>query len=110
MKVLFSSPNNIFNRLVWRLLPDCKKIVGLASASLDRDLSLSERIKLKLHMATCAACLRFFEQSEFLRKAMGEYYDRCTIDEGEAAFSGDARERLKTAVTRAASNTRNGPT
>lgn len=110
MKVLFSSPNNVFNRLVWRLLPDCKKIVFLASASLDRDLSLSERIKLKLHMLTCAACLRFFDQSRFLRKAMAEYYDRCSIDEKETAFSGDARARLNAAVTQASSSTQNGQT
>lgn len=109
MKVLFSSPNNLFNRLVWRLLPDCKKIVSLASASLDRNLSVSERIKLKLHMLTCAACLRFFEQSKFLRTAMGEYYDRCTVNDNEAEFGSDARERLKAAVTRASSGTSNGP-
>lgn len=109
MKVIFSSPNNIFNRLVWRFLPDCKKIVSLASASLDRNLSLSERIKLKLHMVTCAACLRFFEQSKFLRRAMGEYYDRCMVDEIEADFSSDARDRLKRAVSTATSGVSNDP-
>jgi hypothetical protein len=98
MKVLFKSPNNPFNRLIWRLLPDCKKIVGLASQSMDRNLSFRERITMKLHMITCAACLRFFEQSKFLRRAMNEYYDRCSVDESDDAFGDEARERLKAAV------------
>jgi hypothetical protein len=101
MKVLFESPNNIFNRLVWRVLPDCKKIVKLSSASLDRDLSFNERMKLRLHLMTCAACLRFFEQSKFLRSAMSEYYERCTLDESAAAFTDASRARLKAAVEKA---------
>lgn len=107
MKVLFSSPNNVFNRLVWRFLPDCKKVVSLTSASLDRNLSLSERIKLKLHLMTCAACIRFFEQSRFLRTAMAEYYARCTVSENATEFSSDARERLKQAVNLANSGVSN---
>jgi hypothetical protein len=101
MKVLFQSPNNLFNRLIWRLLPDCKKIVALASQSLDRRLSWRERITMKLHMITCAACLRFFEQSKFLRRAMSEYYDRCSVDESDVTFGSEARERVKAAVQKA---------
>jgi hypothetical protein len=109
MKVLFSNPNNVFNRLVWRLLPDCKQIVALASASLDKNLSLGQRIKLRLHMVTCAACLRFFEQSKFLREAMSQYYTRCAVDENVSDFGGDVRERLKRAVSMADSDVSNDP-
>lgn len=107
MNVIFKSPNNLFNRLIWRLLPDCKSIVALASESLDRDLGVRERVTLKLHMITCTACLRFFEQSKFLRRAMGEYYDRCSLDASDAAISDAARERLKTVVNKARSNIAN---
>ncbi|MGB7201121.1 MAG: zf-HC2 domain-containing protein [Pyrinomonadaceae bacterium] len=103
MKVLFESPNNLFNRLIWRLLPDCKKIVALASQSLDRKLSMRERITMKLHLITCAGCLRFFKQSKFLSRAMSEYYERCSVDESEINVSEEARERLKAAVNRAKS-------
>jgi hypothetical protein len=107
MKVLFESPNNLFNRLIWRLLPNCKKIVALASQSLDRDLSWRERITMKLHMITCAACLRFFEQSKFLRRAMSEYYHRCAVDDSDVTISDEARERLKAAMNKAKSGVRN---
>lgn len=109
MKVLFESPNNLFNRIIWRLLPDCKKIVALTSESMDRNLSLRERITLKLHLITCAACLRFFEQSKFLRRAMNEYYERCSIDRNDVAFSDEARARLKAAVNKAKSGVTNEP-
>jgi len=107
MKVLFESPNNLFNRLIWRLLPDCKKIVALASQSLDRDLSWRERITMKLHMVTCAGCLRFFEQSKFLRRAMSEYHDRCSVAENDVTISDEARERLKSVVDKAKSGVTN---
>lgn len=109
MKVLFESPNNLFNRLIWRLLPDCKRIVALASQSLDRNLGLRERITMKLHMITCAACLRFFEQSKFLRKAMSGYYERCSIDENHITISDEARDRLKKAMNKARSGVTNEP-
>lgn len=109
MKVLFESPNNLFNRLIWRLLPDCKKIVVLASQSLDRRLSWRERITLQLHLITCSACLRFSEQSKFLRRAMGEYYDRCSVDENHVTISDEARDRLKTAMNKARSGVTNEP-
>lgn len=109
MKVLFESPNNLFNRIIWRLLPDCKKIVALTSESMDRNLSFRERITLRLHLITCAACLRFFEQSKFLRRAMSEYYERCSVEKNDVTFSDDARERLKAAVNKAKSDITNEP-
>lgn len=39
------------------------------SQKLDRSLSLSERIALKLHLTVCSGCRNFENNMEFLRKA-----------------------------------------
>ena len=39
----------------------------------DRQLSLRDRIKLRLHLHWCVACTRYQQQVAFLRKALQRY-------------------------------------
>jgi len=48
---------------------DCKEASELASRSLDRKLSLSERLSLKIHLLLCANCTNFYGQIFLLHKA-----------------------------------------
>jgi ppGpp synthetase/RelA/SpoT-type nucleotidyltranferase len=49
---------------------DCKQASQLISKSLDRRLSLRERLSLRFHTFICEACRRFGQQLNALRVAL----------------------------------------
>lgn len=53
-----------------RLMPTCREVHRLVSEGLDRDLSLVERTRMRLHLMVCDACTRFNGQMSLLRQAM----------------------------------------
>ncbi len=53
----------------------CKQASQLISQSLDRSLTLRERITLKLHLIICKYCKRFSQQVQTLRNAMRTMID-----------------------------------
>jgi hypothetical protein len=54
----------------YRLKPTCREVHRLVSEGLDRDLSLVERSRMRLHLMVCTACTRFNGQMDLLRRAM----------------------------------------
>lgn len=50
--------------------PTCREVHRLVSEGMDRELSLVERTRMRLHLMVCAACTRFNGQMGLLRKAM----------------------------------------
>jgi predicted anti-sigma-YlaC factor YlaD len=52
------------------LKPTCKEIHRLTSESLDRELSLTERARSRLHLLVCTACRNFDRQMQLIRRAM----------------------------------------
>jgi hypothetical protein len=52
------------------LKPTCKEVHRLVSEGMDRDLSLVERSRVRLHLMVCQACTRFNGQMDLLRRAM----------------------------------------
>ncbi len=52
------------------LKPTCKEVHRLVSEGLDRDLSLVERLRMRLHLMVCDACTNFNGQMALLRQAM----------------------------------------
>lgn len=50
-------------------MKSCKDITALVSASLDRKLSLRERLQVRIHLAYCTGCTRFEQQMKFMRRA-----------------------------------------
>ena len=53
-----------------RLMPTCREVHRLVSEGMDRDLSLVEHTRMRLHLMVCDACTRFNGQMALLRKAM----------------------------------------
>ena len=51
----------------------CEKATRLISEAQERALSLTEKIKLKMHVMMCAGCKNFSLQVPFLSKAMKAY-------------------------------------
>jgi len=56
-----------------RLKPTCREVHRLVSEGMDRDLSLVERIRMRLHLMVCGACTRFNGQMALLRRAMHSF-------------------------------------
>ena len=52
------------------LKPTCREVHRLVSEGMDRDLSIVERTRMRLHLVVCDACTRFDDQMKLLRQAM----------------------------------------
>ena len=65
------------------LKPTCREVHRLVSEGMDRDLSLVERVRLRLHLLVCTACTRFSGQMALLRGAMHAFPLDGSVDAGE---------------------------
>jgi hypothetical protein len=83
------------NRFLLRHLPPCKDLVHVLSASLDRKLTLHEKIVMKLHLYACKPCVRYFEQSTFLSKAASQLDEKQKDAFYAGRLSDSARKRIK---------------
>ena len=54
----------------------CRDITALVSQGLDKQLSLSERLAIGVHMMICSGCRNFQSQSQFIRKAAQGYTEQ----------------------------------
>ena len=84
-----------FNVAAWTYLPPCKDVVKIISASLDRKLTVRERIILKLHLAACEPCVRYMDQSHLLSSAAHTMDSDLKSDLYAGRLSDEARERIK---------------
>ncbi len=55
---------------------NCKEASRLLSQRQDRELSVGERLSLRVHLAMCAGCVQVSDQVDFLRKAIARYAGR----------------------------------
>jgi predicted anti-sigma-YlaC factor YlaD len=62
-------------------MPTCKEIHQLVSEGLDRELSVIERTRMRLHLLICDACTNFSGQMQLMRKAM---HKMAQLDEPDA--------------------------
>ncbi|WP_237065733.1 zf-HC2 domain-containing protein [Microbulbifer guangxiensis] len=62
-------------------MKNCREITRLLSEAQERELSLSERMGLRMHLAMCRGCRNFAEQMATLRKICRAYARR---DEGNS--------------------------
>ncbi len=59
----------------------CKQASQLVSQSLDRPLSWSERVQLKLHLLICDACRHFKQQLNQLLIAIQQLKNETVLDQ-----------------------------
>jgi len=50
--------------------PTCREVHRLVSEGMDRELTVVERTRMRLHLLVCEACTRFNGQMDMLRQAM----------------------------------------
>ncbi|HWT03734.1 MAG TPA: hypothetical protein VN256_26025 [Pyrinomonadaceae bacterium] len=86
-----------------RRLPTCEEVLPVLSQSLERKLTLRERVTLRLHFLICVYCLRYLKQLRLMRASVRARSEQ--IETGDSApapaLPEDARERLKRALERA---------
>ena len=56
--------------MTYPLRRTCKEVTALVVAREDRDLSLADRLALRIHMAICDACPTFEHQMLAMRKGL----------------------------------------
>jgi predicted anti-sigma-YlaC factor YlaD len=80
------------------LIPDCKEVTRMVSESMDRDLPLVHRVKMRMHLAMCKYCSRFEKQLALLRKAGQSLATHRTGPDDSPVLPQDARDRIKQAL------------
>jgi putative zinc finger protein len=83
------------NLAILRSLPPCKEVVKIVSASLDRPLTLREKLIMRLHLIACRPCVRYMEQSEFLSHATETLDDKLREEVFTGRLNDEARRRIK---------------
>ena len=82
-------------------LPTCKQMVAVMSESLERPLSLRERVLLKLHLWVCAWCVWYLEHLHLMRDAVRLRSNEAADDApSSVSLSAEARERIRLALNR----------
>ena len=78
-----------------RRLPTCKQTVEVISQSLERPLSLRERMLLKLHLWVCLWCLWYLEHLQIMRDTMRANAAETAEIDPAVTLPAEARERIK---------------
>ena len=81
-------------KFIWRMLPACKEVTELISLELDRGLSFSEWMKVRLHILICTWCARYLKQIRSLHEELHKH----EIPAEAPADVPDVIERLKKMV------------
>ncbi len=79
-----------------RKLPTCQQTVEKISQSMERKLTLRERIDLKLHLWICAWCQWYLEHLKIIRDAArAKGAESPDLESMSPSLSAEARERIK---------------
>ena len=84
-----------------RRLPTCKQTVKVISESMERRLSLRERITVKLHLWICLWCVWYLEHLQLMRDTIRSKASQEPNLESSSLppLSPEARERMKLSLS-----------
>ena len=82
-----------------RTLPTCQQTVEKISQSMERSLSLRERIDLKLHLWICVWCQWYMEHLHLIRETARAKADEPPDFIAGAGLPNEARERIRRRLT-----------
>lgn len=80
-------------------LPACQQTVETISQSMERPVTLSERIKLKLHLWICVWCQWYLEHLQLIRDTSRAQAEKSPEMLTSATLSDEARERIRRRLT-----------
>ena len=82
---------------ICRFTPTCPEVVRILSLGMDKQLSLTMRVKLRIHYLMCSFCERYMKQLKYIRQVSREFPEK--IGElSDAKLPTEAKERLKEAL------------
>jgi len=81
-------------------LPTCQSMTQVMSESMERSLTVKERVLLKVHLWICIWCVWYMEHLHLMRDAIRLRAEKMNDDDATASLSlsADARERMKRAL------------
>ncbi len=82
------------DRLMFRVIPSCRRAMELQSRSMDERLPVRQRVALAMHCALCRFCRRYGRQLRWIRKKLREFSSSAEGDQWTPMESG-MRERLR---------------
>lgn len=81
----------------------CKAVSQLVSESMDRPVSMSESLEMKMHLIMCKFCSRFKKQLKSIHKTVRENADLIEELEDRATLCSEAKDRMKHLINKSAS-------
>lgn len=78
-----------------RTLPTCQQTVETISQSMERRLTVGERIKLKLHFWICVWCQWYMEHLQIIRDTSRAHVAEASEPMTGETLSSEARERIR---------------
>ena len=82
-----------------RNLPACQQTVETISQSMERQLTLRERVKVKFHLWICVWCQWYMEHLHVIRNASRAQAAKAPDVMTSATLSNEARERIRRRLT-----------
>jgi hypothetical protein len=77
---------------------NCREVTRLVSESLDRKLSLWQRVGIRIHFLMCKLCPEAKRQMLLIRKAMRQFTLESSALDADISLSPETRERIKLAL------------
>jgi hypothetical protein len=77
---------------------ECKTVTPLFSYAYDRRLSLVERLRVRLHLYTCGACLNYVSNLKFMREVFHAQEEMSEHEQIQVSLSPESKERIKQAL------------
>lgn len=74
---------------------ECKTVAPLFSYALDRKLTLLEKLRVRLHLYTCGACLNYVSNLKFMHEAFHAQEENLENEKTRASLTPEAKERIK---------------
>jgi hypothetical protein len=74
---------------------ECKMVTPLFSNAFDRKLSLVEKLRVRLHLYTCGACLNYVSNLKFMYEIFHAQEECFENEKIHVSLSPEAKERIK---------------
>ncbi len=73
---------------------DCKTVSPLFSHKLDRELSFTEKLRVRLHIFTCRACLNYVSNLNFMHEVFHIQENHIKNNKLQISLSSEAKGRI----------------
>lgn len=95
---LYLKARQAFRNYLGHRLPECRDLTRVMSESLDRRLTLRERVTLRLHLWVCLRCARYLSQISALSNVTRCAPELPLAEDTAPQLSDKARRRIKAAL------------